>query len=86
MYSLLFGPSWKKDIRKIDRQFVRRINKKVFALENDPFPPGARPVVQLPGLTRIWVGSYRVFYAVDRKKKTVTAIHVSPKDDDTYNF
>jgi mRNA interferase RelE/StbE len=86
MYSLHFASSWNKDIRKIDRQFVQRINKKVFALKNDPFPSGARPVVQVPGLTRIGVGDYRVLYAVDKNKKTVTAIHIYRKDDDTYNF
>jgi len=87
MYSLHFRSSWKKDIRKIDRQFVQRINEKVSELKSDPFPSGARPVSQVSGLTRIWVGGgYRVIYAVDKNKKTVTAIHVYSKDNNTYKF
>jgi mRNA interferase RelE/StbE len=86
MYTLVFAPSWKRDIKKIDRQFIPRINKKVFKLEEDPFPAGCEPIKAVPGLTRIWVGVYRVAYHVDTLTRTVEVIRVGHKDDETYKF
>jgi mRNA-degrading endonuclease RelE of RelBE toxin-antitoxin system len=85
MYSLLFSSSWKKDIRKIDEQFVRRINEKVFKLAENPFPRGCEDV-RVPGLTRIRIGAYRAVYAVNTAKKIVHCLKVVTKDDETYTF
>lgn len=72
----------KKDLRRIAAEDLRRIGDVVFALGDDPRPPGA---VQLQkDVFRIRVGDYRVVYKVFEEEKLVLIGQVARRSEDTY--
>lgn len=47
------------------------------ALEDDPRPPGASRLVGADDLWRIWVGDYRVVYAIEDDRLVVIVVRVA---------
>jgi mRNA interferase RelE/StbE len=63
-FNLEFKPSVEKDLRRLPKDVVDRILKRIEALREDPFPRGA---IKLAGAERIFrarVGRYRIVYQV----------------------
>jgi len=63
-----WSPSW---------LIARRIIKAVDALNVDPRPSGARPLVGFPNLWRIRVGDYRVVYTIKDAELLVLVLRVA---------
>ncbi|MCE7005208.1 type II toxin-antitoxin system RelE/ParE family toxin [Kibdelosporangium philippinense] len=67
-----------RELRKLDRQTVRRIVLAVTTLGADPRPSGCRALSGQPaGVRRIRVGDYRIVYQVDDGKILVTVVRVA---------
>jgi len=49
----------------------------VDALQAEPRPHGARPLVGYPDLWRVRIGDYRVIYAIKDAELVVLALHVA---------
>ncbi len=60
----------KKELAALPQQVQVRVSKAILALENNPFPHGAKKLKNRDGW-RIRVGDYRVLYLVDGKAKRV---------------
>ena len=70
-----------KQLRKIDRQFQRRLYSATMALANNPRPNGC---VKLSGMSDVWrirVGDYRIVYIVDDSITVVTVTRIGHRRD-----
>ena len=75
-YSIRLKASVEKDLRRLARDVLRRVLKRIDELGEDPFP---RQAVRLSGaerLFRVRVGDYRIIYEVDTKTRVVTVQYV----------
>jgi mRNA interferase RelE/StbE len=76
MYTLLIKSSAERDLRKLPPTIFQRVNEKILALRDDPYPPGVRKLVGAIEGWRIRVGDYRILYQIDAAAQTVTIVRV----------
>lgn len=76
-YSIEYDASAVKELRKLDRQVLRRLRPAIDALADDPRPAGSRQLVEQTDLLRIRVGDYRVIYTVRDKQVVVLVLRVA---------
>ena len=76
MYSLLIRRSAERDLHKLSRVILRRVNEKIVALRHNPRPSGVRKLVGALEGWRIRVGDYRILYQIDDDAQTVTIARV----------
>lgn len=72
-----FEPGAQADLREIDRSTALTILRKLAELESDPLGFGTTELVSRPGVRRLRVGSYRIFYTVDNGALVVWVIAVA---------
>lgn len=80
-YSVRWKASAIKELRRLDRQLVRRVVDAVEALASDPFPAGTRKMQDGEYAYRIRVGPYRVVYTVLTEALVVEVIRVRHRRD-----
>ncbi|MBS3967261.1 MAG: type II toxin-antitoxin system RelE/ParE family toxin [Truepera sp.] len=80
-YKLLFRASFRKDLKKISSDAVRRVVTRVDELAADPFPREAKKLRGHESLYRLRIGHYRVVYSVDAGVKVVALIYVRHRKD-----
>ena len=80
MYKIKLDNNARKDLDRIDYQFVKRIFDKLKSLENEPRQVGC---IKLKGENafRIRSGSYRILYDIDDSKKEVTVYNIAHRKD-----
>ena len=61
-----------KHFRQLDKPVRKRIAETINHLADNPQPPGAKPVMGLPGVFRVREGRWRVLYAVDDVRRTIS--------------
>ncbi len=72
-----FEPGAQADIRKIDRRAAMTILRKLAEVEADPYGYSTTELVERPGVRRLRVGDYRVFYTLDKGELVVWVIAVA---------
>jgi mRNA interferase RelE/StbE len=79
-YKLWFKASVEKDLSLIPRNDLRKVIKRIKALERDPRPPGCE---KLTGQERYRVrqGRYRIIYSIQDKELTVWIVRVGHRKD-----
>jgi len=75
-YEIQWKRSAGRDLRRIDRQHIRRIIQAVNSLGSDPFPRDSRKLRGTEHQYRKRIGDYRVIYEVDLKSNILTVFHV----------
>ena len=69
-----------RQLQKLPRPILARIDKKICSLGVDPRPRGA---VKLEGVAgdvwRVRVGDHRILYAIDRATRTVAVLAILPR-------
>jgi mRNA interferase RelE/StbE len=76
MYALLIKRSAERDLRRLPRALLERVNERILSLRDDPRPHG---VLKLAGALEGWrirVGDYRILYQIDDEAQTVTIVRV----------
>lgn len=63
-YRIEWRRATKKDLRRIDREAVKRIVSAVEELATNPYPPGCQKLAGSDFAFRIRIGDYRVLYEV----------------------
>jgi mRNA interferase RelE/StbE len=76
-YRTRFEPAAQADLRAIDRSTALTILRKLAELESDPDGFGTTELVSRPGIRRLRVGNYRVFYRVEDEVLVVWVIAVA---------
>ncbi|MCK4719310.1 type II toxin-antitoxin system RelE/ParE family toxin [bacterium] len=79
-YEILFRSSVYKDLKKIPRNDLRRIMKKIAGLGENPRPHGCEKLSALERY-RIRHGNYRIVCSIQDDKLTVWIVKVSHRKD-----
>ncbi len=76
-YEILLERQAEKELRSLPTQILRRIDKRLLALADEPWPRGA---VKLKGKEgegwRIKSGNYRILYMVDKTQKVIKVYRI----------
>ena len=81
MYALLIKSSAERDLRKLPRSTLERINAKLLTLRDELRPPGSRKLSGNLEGWRVRVGDYRILYQIDDTDETVTVVRVRHRRD-----
>lgn len=80
-YQVLLRPAAGRDLAKLPPHIRSRATDVLFALENDPRPPG---ITKLTGSANVWrvrVGDYRVLFEIDDPAQTVLVFRIAHRRD-----
>ncbi len=80
-YRIEWRRATKKDLRRIDREVVRRIVSAVEELAKNPYPPGCQKLAGSEFAYRIRVGDYRVLYEVFAGILVIEVVRVGHRRD-----
>jgi mRNA interferase RelE/StbE len=81
-YQVLLTDKAKRDLKKIDRTQIKRIDSAILALETRPYPQGAKHLIaQDLAQFRIRVGNYRILYDIDEKNKKIIIFRIGHRKD-----
>lgn len=75
-YTLEFKASIEKDLRKVPKDRLPDILKKIEELAEVPLPSDSKKLSGAEHLYRVRVGDYRIIYEVMHKTKNVTIFYV----------
>ena len=64
-YKVQFREKALKELNSLDAQIVKRIWPKIWALAENPRPPGCKKLSGCDDMWRIRIGDYRVLYTID---------------------
>lgn len=82
-YALVFTETARRDIRKFDRVVQKKIGKKIWLLQENPFYNTRKLVSSDLGSYRLRVGDYRVIF--DVKGNDIVIIRVGHRKE-VYKF
>jgi mRNA interferase RelE/StbE len=81
----IYQIEWKKsalrELKRLDRQIVRRIVAAVDSLSTQPLPVGARKLQGSQLTYRIRIGTYRVVYKLYKSRLVVEVVRVRHRKD-----
>jgi mRNA interferase RelE/StbE len=80
-YRIEWRRATRKDLRRIDREAVKRIISAVEELATDPYPPGCQKLAGSVCAHRIRIGDYRVLYEVFDDVLVVEVVKVGHRRD-----
>jgi mRNA interferase RelE/StbE len=69
-----------RQLSKLNSPEYDSIKARIYALPDDPRPPGCRKLVDTAGW-RIRSGSYRIVYEIDEATKVVTVLKIAHRKD-----
>ncbi len=76
-YTVEFGASADRELRKLSRELQLRLRPRIDALETDPRPPGAKKIAGRENLWRIRVVDYRVVYEIHDRILVVLIVRIA---------
>ncbi len=81
-FRILLSPKAAKDIKKLERQVLSKVDKALLSLAKNPYPRGIKILqdTKLPQC-RIRIGDYRILYDVFNKDRTVYVIRIGHRKD-----
>jgi len=71
----------RRDMGRLSSDILRRIDKVILALLEQPYPSGCAKLSGTDGLYRVRVGDYRIIYAVNNDESRVTIARVRHRRD-----
>ena len=82
MYGISINPSALKELSKLPKAVVKKTEKAISALAENPRPDGVK---KLKGsdddLYRIRVGDYRIIYAIEDEIKVIDILRIGHRKD-----
>jgi len=76
MYALLVEKRVLKDLDRLRKPDLIRVDKTIQLLAQNPLPPGSKKLVGERNLYRVRQGDYRIIYSADHKAKEVRILGV----------
>jgi mRNA interferase RelE/StbE len=80
-FTTKFDPRAQAELRAIELRTARRILAKLTELENDPYGYATTEIVTRPGVRRLRVGSYRIFYQVKDGELLILVVAVKNRSE-----
>lgn len=75
-YQIEVTPAARRDLRKLPRDVLERVDARIQSLATDPRPHGSVKLTNEDALYRIRVGDYRIIYEVQDEALVVIVIRV----------
>ena len=75
-----FTPAARRDLAKLPRDALRRVDALILALAENPYPPGAKKL-QGSDYFRVRAGDYRIIYTVEHRRLVILVIRVGHRRD-----
>ena len=69
-------PAARRDLAKLPRDILRRVDAHIVALADNPYPPGAKKLQGGEGVFRVRVGDYRMLYTVEHHRLVIVVVRV----------
>jgi len=79
-YALLILPRAERELAALDSTSFKAVKKKIYALGEDPRPPGCRKLRDLPAW-RVRAGDYRIVYEIDNAARRVMVLRVGHRKE-----
>ena len=79
-YALRILPRAEKQLTSLDSKSYESLKTRIYALAEDPRPPGCRKLKDYLGW-RVRAGDYRIVYEIDDTAKTVTVLRVGHRKE-----
>ena len=70
-YAIFYRPGVARDMARLPKAVLRRVDKAIMSLAGDPRPPGCRKLGGATGLWRLRVGDWRIVYEIDDARRLV---------------
>ena len=70
-----------RDLRKLQRDVLGRIDRQIQALIDDPRPHGSRKLRNEDELYRVRVGDYRIIYQIRDQELIIVVVRVRHRRD-----
>ena len=83
-YRIEATPAARRDLAALPRDVLKRIDVRILALAENPYPQGAKKLEGGKGFFRIRVGDYRIIYMVEHRRLVVLVVRVGHRRD-VYN-
>jgi mRNA interferase RelE/StbE len=80
-YKIQWKRSAKKELKKLDKQVIRRIIQAVENLAKDPWQSTSKKLVGSDSIYRIRVGDYRIIYSLESSVLTIEIIKVGHRKE-----
>ncbi|HUO10948.1 MAG TPA: type II toxin-antitoxin system RelE/ParE family toxin [Phycisphaerae bacterium] len=80
-YSIRFRPGVERDMSRLPRAVLLRIDKAIMALAHMPRPSGCKKLAGQAGLYRIRVGDWRIVYEIDDASRVIIIAIVGHRSD-----
>jgi mRNA interferase RelE/StbE len=74
-------PAARRDLRDLPGQILKRIDRRILALAEDPYPRGAKKVAGGEEILRLRVGDYRILYQVEADRRVVLIVRIRHRRD-----
>ena len=81
MYKITYSKLVKKDLKKIQKNDLNQIIKKIKSLAIDPFPVGATILRGEGKMFRVRQGDYRIIYKIQNQELIVLIVKVGHRSD-----
>lgn len=79
-WTIEFDRRGKKEFLAIkDLRLARRIQAAIYALTDDPRPPGCRKLEGRENEWRVRVGTWRVVYVIEEERVVLLVVRVAPR-------
>ena len=73
-YRIELTPAARRDLAKLPKDVLPRIDAHILALAQNPYPSGAKKLHGPEGFFRVRVGDYRILYRVERQRLVILII------------
>jgi mRNA interferase RelE/StbE len=80
-YSIIVPKPTQKQLNSLPEEIRDRITEKIFALTDDPRPPGTKKLKGYDNEYRIRVGDYRVRYEIDDSVLVILVVSCRHRKD-----
>jgi mRNA interferase RelE/StbE len=75
-YRITFTPEASREFSSLPKDVQRRIDPRILALADNPWPPGSKKLKGMKNLHRIRIGDYRVVYQVQSDVLLVLVVRI----------
>ena len=75
-YRIVLTPEARRNLLKLPKDVVRRVDACILALAEEPRPPQTRKLRGAENLWRVRVGDFRIIYTIEDKKLLIVIIRI----------
>jgi len=81
-YRIEVRPAARRDLKKLDKRVLRKIDAAILLLRENPRPPKAEALQgKWRGYLRVRIGDYRIIYCVQDDRLVVCVVRVRKRDE-----